>query len=58
MNYNENNKMFYIKNNDKNQYIWRYENNPLINLDQTDFWHICNSAILIVNDKYIGVFRK
>ena len=39
-------------------YIWRYSGNPIFNLDDLDyFWHICNSAVVMVDGKYIGVFR-
>lgn len=39
-------------------YIWRYSGNPIFNLDDLEyFWHICNSAVVMVDGKYIGVFR-
>ena len=39
-------------------YIWRFDGNPLFNLSEMeDFWHICNSAVVRVEDGYVGVFR-
>ena len=38
--------------------IWRYSGNPLFDLKSQDhFWHICNSAVAIVNGEYVGIFR-
>lgn len=43
---------------DDDSYIWRYSGNPLFDLKKRkDFWHIFNSATVIVDGKYIGVFR-
>ena len=39
-------------------YVWRSKKNPLFNLKNSKyFWHICNSATMIVNGSYVGVFR-
>ncbi len=38
-------------------YIWRYEGNPLFDMEKSEFWHICNSAVIMVGGKYVGVFR-
>lgn len=49
--------MFWEKPANNEDYIWRFKGNPIVDLTKTDFWHICNSAVVIRNNKYIGVFR-
>ena len=57
VNYSVNDKMFWQDVGDKSKYIRRYEGNPLIDLENSEFWHVYNSAIVIKDGKYIGVFR-
>lgn len=40
------------------EYIWRFDGNPLFDISKDDtFWHICNSSVIIKDNKYYGVFR-
>lgn len=56
--YKQNDGMFWQEcNSEDDYYIWRYENNPLINLKKTKYWHICNSAVVKKGDKYVAMFR-
>lgn len=55
--YGVNDKMFWQDTSDKSKYIWRYENNPIIDLENSEFWHVYNSAVVIKDGKYTGVFR-
>ena len=56
--YKENDNMIWENAPDENCYIWRYSKNPLFDLKKLDhFWHICNSATVMVGGKYVGVFR-
>ena len=43
--------------NDK-AWIWRYDGNPLFDIENDEyFWHICNSAVVMFNGEYVGLFR-
>ena len=43
---------------DTDLYIWRSTKNPLFDMKKSEyFWHICNSAAVMVNGEYVGVFR-
>lgn len=56
--YNDNEGMLWEPNDDKDALIWRYSGNPLFDMSKMNsFWHICNSAVAMVDGKYIGVFR-
>lgn len=57
--YKQNDGMLWLDNSckDGDCFIWRYKNNPIINLKQTKYWHICNSAIVKLKDKYVAIFR-
>ena len=56
--YKENEGMIWEHSKDVDAYIWRYSGNPLFDMSKMEnFWHICNSAVVMVNGKYIGVFR-
>ena len=56
--YQKNDGMFWLPNDGDNSYIWRYRGNPLFEMSKMEnFWHICNSAAVIVNGEYVGVFR-
>lgn len=56
--YKDNENMLWEANNDEEAWIWRYSGNPLFDIPKMRaFWHICNSAVVMVDGKYIGVFR-
>ena len=56
--YKENNGMIWFPSENEEETIWRYAGNPLFDMPKMDaFWHICNSAVAMVNGEYIGVFR-
>ena len=56
--YKDNEGMLWMPSNDDETIIWRYEGNPLFDMPKMKhFWHICNSAVVMVDGKYIGVFR-
>lgn len=56
--YNENDGMIWEEAPNEGCLIWRYSGNPLFDLKTQDhFWHICNSAVAIVDGQYVGVFR-
>lgn len=56
--YKDNEGMLWLPSNDDEAIIWRYEGNPLFDMPKMKhFWHICNSAVVMVDGKYIGVFR-
>ncbi len=55
--YEENNGMLWEAPEDENEYIWRYKGNPLFDMHKSEFWHICNSAVVMKDGKYVGVFR-
>jgi len=56
--YKENDGMIWEEAPSEECYIWRYSGNPLFDLKaQDDFWHICNSAVAMVDGAYVGVFR-
>lgn len=39
-------------------YIWRYDGNPLFDIEnEENFWHVCNSAVVRKDGEYIGIFR-
>lgn len=38
--------------------IWRYEGNPVFDVSKLkNVWRICNSAVIMKDGKYIGIFR-
>ena len=49
--------MIFEKPNNKDEYIWRYSGNPLFDMENSNFWHICNSAVIYKDNEYIGIFR-
>ena len=56
--YSVNDGMLWEEAPSEKDYIWRYSGNPIFNLDDLEyFWHVCNSAVVMVDGKYIGVFR-
>ena len=56
--YKENDKMVWEDAPNENCYVWRYSKNPLFDMKKSEhFWHICNSAAVMVNGEYVGVFR-
>lgn len=57
--YKVNDGMFWEENPQNNDSpIWRYSGNPLFDISNDEhFWHICNSATIMLDGKYIGVFR-
>ena len=56
--YSENDGMIWRPSKNTDEVIWRYEGNPLFDMPKMkNFWHICNSAVVMVNGKYVGVFR-
>ena len=56
--YKENDGMIWEDAPNDKCFIWRYSGNPLFDLESQDhFWHICNSAVAIVNGEYVGIFR-
>ena len=56
--YQENDSMLWEEALDENSYIWRFSKNPLFDMKKSEyFWHICNSAVVMVNGEYVGVFR-
>ncbi|MBR2646497.1 MAG: glycoside hydrolase family 130 protein [Clostridia bacterium] len=56
--YEVNNGMLWEDAPDEKSYIWRYSGNPLFDIPNMEhFWHICNSATVMLNGEYIGLFR-
>ena len=56
--YKENDGMLWENAPDENLFIWRCSQNPLFDMKKSEhFWHICNSAAMIVGGEYVGVFR-
>ena len=56
--YSENDGMIWQDAPDCDSVIWRYSGNPLFDMSKDKhFWHICNSAVLMVDGKYVGIFR-
>ena len=58
--YKANDGMFWLPNpNNDGAPIWRYEGNPLFDMRKyyDKYWHIYNSAAIMVDGKYVGVFR-
>jgi beta-1,4-mannooligosaccharide/beta-1,4-mannosyl-N-acetylglucosamine phosphorylase len=49
--------MFWQKPENEKEYIWRFGGNPLFDIEKSNFWHICNSAVTVKDNKYVGVFR-
>lgn len=48
---------FWLKPENDQDYIWRYENNPIIDLNKVDYWHVFNSAIVYEDGVYHCLFR-
>lgn len=57
MKYSDIEKILWQNAKNEKDYIWRYEGNPLFDMRCSEFWHICNSAVGIIDGKYIGIFR-
>ena len=55
--YKENDGMLWKESPEDGGYIWRYDGNPLFDMQKNEFWHICNSAVVIKDGKYVGIFR-
>ena len=56
--YKANDGMFWQPPKNEKDYIWRYDGNPIFDLKKLeDVWHICNSAVVMENGEYIGIFR-
>ena len=52
-----NKSFFWKKEKNQDEYIWRYEKNPIIDLSKVDYWHVFNSAIVFENGIYHCLFR-
>lgn len=48
---------FWVKPSNDEDYIWRYEKNPIIDLSKIDYWHVFNSAIVYEDGIYHCLFR-
>lgn len=55
--YSVNDTMFWQDTKAKDKYIWKYDKNPLIDIEESGFWHVFNSAVILKDGQYIGVFR-
>lgn len=56
--YKDNDGMIWQAPKADDEYVWRYDGNPLFDIPKMKkFWHICNSAVVMKDGKYIGVFR-
>ena len=55
--YKENDNMIWENAPDESSYIWRYSQNPIFDMKKSEhFWHVCNSAAVMVNGEYIHEF--
>ena len=50
-------KIFWLKSENPEDYIWRFKNNPITKLEETDYWHIFNSAFIFKDGIYHAIFR-
>lgn len=56
--YKDNDGMIWQEPDDPNETIWRFKGNPILDTTKfKNFWHVYNSSVVMMDGKYVGVFR-